>query len=73
MGRTLTVAVNVDNAALRVGCMAAKSTLIGNLLSGKAIRNDVGTINGFTSWWPDTLPGLGGWGHFVLFLNGNVK
>jgi hypothetical protein len=63
---TLTILVDVDNASFGVGGMAAISTLVGDLLSREAVRNDVGLVNNILGWGPDGLPwlSLGVWGHF---------
>lgn len=56
----------MDNAAFGVGGMTAVSTLVGDLLSGEAVRNDGGVVSDILSWGPDGSPGLslGVWGHF---------
>jgi hypothetical protein len=46
----------VNNAALAVGSMAAIGTLVGNFLSGDALRDDIGLDGDLLGRGPDGLP-----------------
>lgn len=63
MWQALTV-LEVDDAAFSVGGMAAVSTLVGDLLSGGILRDDVGLVDDLLGRGPDGLPWLS-WGHCI--------
>lgn len=58
VANALTVLVDVDDTALGVGSMASIGALIGHLLGGQSLRNDIGLVNNVLSRGPDVLPGL---------------
>ena len=47
----------MHNASLRVGRVAAVGTLVGDLLGGDALRDDIGLVSDLLGRGPDGLPG----------------
>lgn len=61
----LLTVLEVNNATLAIGGMAAIGTLIGNFLTGETFGDGVGLVDWRVGWGPDGLPGLslGGGSH----------
>lgn len=48
--------LKVNNASLGVGRVAAVGTLVGNLLGGDTLRDDIGLVSDLLGRGPDGLP-----------------
>ena len=53
---TILTVLEVNNASLAVGCVAAVRALVGHLLSGDAFRDNIGLVSDLLGWGPDRLP-----------------